>query len=168
MGRLLCCTPFGSATQECKNYLLLHSSFTFVLACSVFPIQSLNVCSKTRLIRNTARETLRGASATGAVRALSVTQASAYYFSRRVAHVACKKLYFARDKIIFNAVVFLTCVPNIRKTHWSLHKIYKRLKWHMYGTIFPTFAKCRSHACDFTIGFKFILTKIRRHCLIRF
>ena len=24
---------------------------------------------------------------------------------------------------------------------------YKQLKWHMYGTIFPTFAKCRSHAC---------------------
>ena len=27
---------------------------------------------------------------------------------------------------------------------------YKRLKWHMYGTIFPTFAKCRSHAYGFT------------------
>ena len=27
---------------------------------------------------------------------------------------------------------------------------YKRLKWHMHGTIFPTFAKCRSHACGFT------------------
>ena len=27
---------------------------------------------------------------------------------------------------------------------------YKRLKWHMYGTIFPTFAKCRSHACGFS------------------
>ena len=60
-----------------KNYLLLHSSFTFILECSVFPIQSSDVCSKTRLIRKTTCETLRGANATGAVRALSVTQASA-------------------------------------------------------------------------------------------
>ena len=51
------------------------------LACpgcgSVFPIQSLDVCSKTRLIRKTTCETLRGANATDAVRVFSVTQASA-------------------------------------------------------------------------------------------
>ena len=63
--------------QECKNYLLLHSSFTFILECSLFPIQSLDVCSKTRLIRKTKCEIVRGANATGAVRAFSVTQASA-------------------------------------------------------------------------------------------
>ena len=54
--------------QECKNYLLLHSSFTFILKCSVFPIQSLDVCSKTRLVRNTKCEIVRGANATGCVR----------------------------------------------------------------------------------------------------
>ena len=32
--------------QECKNYLLLHSAFTFTLECSVFPIQSSDVFSK--------------------------------------------------------------------------------------------------------------------------
>ena len=63
--------------QECKNYLLLYSSFTFILECSVFPIQSSDVCFKMRLIRKTTCETLRGANTTGAVRAFSVTQASA-------------------------------------------------------------------------------------------
>ena len=48
-----------------------------------------------------------------------------------------------------NVVVFLTCVPNIRKFIAHYMK-YKRLKWHMYGIIFPTFAKCLSHACGFT------------------
>ena len=43
---------------------------------------------------------------------------------------------------------------------------YKRLKWHIYGTIFPTFVQCRSHACGFT-RFEVILSKICRHCLIR-
>ena len=62
--------------QECKNYLLLHSLFTFILECSVFPIQSLDVCFKTRLIRKTTCETLHGANAVGAVRAFSVAQAS--------------------------------------------------------------------------------------------
>ena len=68
----------GLGRQECKNYLLLHSSFTFihVLECSVFPIQSL-ACSKTRRIRKTTCEIICGANATGAVCALSVTQASA-------------------------------------------------------------------------------------------
>ena len=47
-----------------------------ILECSVFPIQSLDVCSKTRLIRKTTCETQRGANATGEVRAFSVTQAS--------------------------------------------------------------------------------------------
>ena len=32
--------------QECKNYLLLHSAFTFTLECSVFPKQSSDVCAK--------------------------------------------------------------------------------------------------------------------------
>ena len=32
--------------QECKNYLLLHSAFTFTVECSVFPIQSSDVYSK--------------------------------------------------------------------------------------------------------------------------
>ena len=63
--------------QECKNDLLLHSSFTFILECSVFPIQSLDVCSKTRLIGKTKCEIVRGANAPGAVRAFSVAQASA-------------------------------------------------------------------------------------------
>ena len=49
--------------QECKNYLLLHSSFTFILECSVFPIQSSDVCSKTRLIRKITCTTLREANA---------------------------------------------------------------------------------------------------------
>ena len=31
--------------QECKNYLLLYSAFTFTLGCSIFPIQTLGVCS---------------------------------------------------------------------------------------------------------------------------
>ena len=63
--------------QEYKNYLLLHSSFIFILECSVFPIQSLDVCSKTRLIRKTKCEIVSGANATGLVRAFSVTQAFA-------------------------------------------------------------------------------------------
>ena len=63
--------------QECKNYLLLHSSFTFMLEYSVFPIQSSDFCSKTRLIRKTMCETLSGENAAGALRAFSVTQASA-------------------------------------------------------------------------------------------
>ena len=41
--------------QECKNYLLLHSSFMFILECSVFPVQSSDVCFTTRLLRNTSR-----------------------------------------------------------------------------------------------------------------
>ena len=32
--------------QECTNYLLLHSAFTFTLECSVFPIQSSALYSK--------------------------------------------------------------------------------------------------------------------------
>ena len=32
--------------QEYKNYLLLHSAFTFTLECSEFPMQSLDVCFK--------------------------------------------------------------------------------------------------------------------------
>ena len=55
----------------CKNYLPLHSSFTFILECSVFPIQSSDVCSKTRLIRKMTCETLRGANTAGVVRAFS-------------------------------------------------------------------------------------------------
>ena len=42
-----------------------------------------------------------------------------------------------------NVVVFLTCVSNISKFIGQYIKS-KRFKWHMYGTIFPTFAKCRS------------------------
>ena len=63
--------------QECKNYLLLHSLFTFMLEYSVFPIQSSDFCSKMRLIRKTMCETLRGQNAAGALLAFSVTQASA-------------------------------------------------------------------------------------------
>ena len=60
--------------QECKNYLLSLSLFTFILVCSVFPIQSSDICSKTRLIKTTC-ETPRRSNATGAVPAFSVTQA---------------------------------------------------------------------------------------------
>ena len=63
--------------QECKNDLLLNSSFTFILECSLFPIQSLDVCSKTRLIRKTKCEIVHGANATGLVLAFSVMQAPA-------------------------------------------------------------------------------------------
>ena len=45
--------------QECKKYLLLYSSFTFILECSLFPIQYSDVCSKTRLIRKTTCESSR-------------------------------------------------------------------------------------------------------------
>ena len=37
--------------QEFKNYLLLHSSFTFIIESSVFPIQYLDVCAKTKQLK---------------------------------------------------------------------------------------------------------------------
>ena len=43
-----------------KNYLLLHSSFTFILEWSVFPIHSSDVCSKTRLIRKVSAKLYAG------------------------------------------------------------------------------------------------------------
>ena len=48
-----------------------------------------------------------------------------------------------------NAVVFWI-VFQISEKLIDQYIKYKRLKWHMYGTIFPTFAKCRSHTWGFT------------------
>ena len=71
------CTPFGSARVQ--NGLLLHSSFIFIESSVVhyFQYNLRTFCSKTRLFRKNTCETLREANATGAVRAFSVTQASA-------------------------------------------------------------------------------------------
>ena len=66
-----------SVMPFCRGAAVLHSLFTFIIECSVFPIQCLDVCSKMRLIRKTTCETLRGANATSAMHAFSVTRASA-------------------------------------------------------------------------------------------
>ena len=42
-----------------------------------------------------------------------------------------------------NTVVFLTCVSNISKIYWSLHKIWA-IKVTRVWNHFPTFVKCRS------------------------
>ena len=65
------CTTFGSARVQ-----KLFTIALTILECSVFPIQSSDVCSKTRLIKKTMCETLRRANVTGVVRAFSVMQAS--------------------------------------------------------------------------------------------
>ena len=49
-----------------------------------------------------------------------------------------------------NVVVFLTCVSNISKIHWSLHKIKVMIKVTYVRNHFLTFSKRRSHACGFS------------------
>ena len=63
--------------QECKNYLLLHLAFTFTLDCSVFPIQSLDVCSKNEVNELRVCAKLCGANAAGTVHVFSMKKASA-------------------------------------------------------------------------------------------
>ena len=77
--------------QECKNYLLLHSTFTFTLECSVFPIQSSDICSS----KNEANKkeyvwnSLCRANAVSTMWAFSVMQGSAYkYFPHWVGRAA--------------------------------------------------------------------------------
>ena len=65
-----------------------------------------------------------------------------------------------------NVLVFLTCVPNISKMHWSLYKILSDLSDTCVEPVFPL-SRNVVHARGFTKGFKVILTKICRHCLIR-
>ena len=45
-----------------------------------------------------------------------------------------------------NVVVFWTCVPNISKMYWSLHKILLAIKMTHVWNHFPTFEKCQSYA----------------------
>ena len=47
-------------------------------------------------------------------------------------------------------VCWTKCSSKISEKFIDHYIKYKRLKWYMYGTIFPTFAKCRSHVCGFT------------------
>ena len=69
------CTPFGSARMQ--KLFTIDFSVHITLECSVFSIQSSDVCSKTRLMRKSTCETLRGANEAGALRAFSLMQAYA-------------------------------------------------------------------------------------------
>ena len=59
--------------QICKNDLLLHSSCTFSLECSVFLIQSLDVCFKDEANKKDQMQNSTQGSAGNAMRALSMT-----------------------------------------------------------------------------------------------
>ena len=104
--------PIRLGRQECKNYLLLHSLFTFLLECSVFPIQSSDVCSQTRLIRKTTCETLRGANATIAFIILTI--------------------HMTGDKTSYCTLFGLARVQKLFTTALSIH-IYNSLQYFQYN-----------------------------------
>ena len=76
--------------KSAKTMYYCTHRFTFILECSVFPVQSLDICSKMRLIRKTTCKTLCGANVTGAcVLCDANVRYSAWYFPLRVGHAAC-------------------------------------------------------------------------------